>query len=269
MFWQLHACRAGRSRASATRPGACVSGLAGLLLAAAALPCRALPQGSALLDLSFDQLADIRITSVSKNSERLAEAAASVFVITRDDLRRSGVTSLPEALRLAPNLQVAEASAYGYTISARGFKSSDANKLMVLIDGRSIYTPLFSGVFWDAQDVMLEDVERIEVISGPGATLWGANAVNGVINIITRASGDTQGGVASAGAGNRRSDAAARYGARLDNGLTYRIYAKYVDLKHTSLATGGPIDDAAYHAQAGFRADWRRGVDQFTVQGDA
>jgi iron complex outermembrane receptor protein len=269
MFWQLHAWRAGRSRASATRPGACVSGLTGLLLAIAALPCRALPQGAQLLDLSFDQLADIRITSVSKNSERLAEAAASVFVITSDDLRRSGVASLPEALRLAPNLQVVEASAYGYTISARGFNSSAANKLLVLIDGRSVYTPLFSGVFWDAQDVMLEDVERIEVISGPGGTLWGTNAVNGVINIITRASGDTQGGVAVAGAGNRRSDAAVRYGTRLDNGLTYRIYAKYADLKHTSLATGGPIDDAAYHAQAGFRADWRRGADQFTVQGDA
>jgi iron complex outermembrane recepter protein len=269
MFWQPNPCRGGWSRAITSRPGARVSRLAGLLLAVVVLPCRALPQGTGeLLDLSFDQLADIRITSVSKSSERLAEAAASVFVITSDDLRRSGVASLPEALRLAPNLQVAEASAYGYTISARGFNSSAANKLLVLIDGRSIYTPLFSGVFWDAQDVMLDDVERIEVISGPGGTLWGTNAVNGVINIITRSSANTQGGIVSAGGGNRRADGALRYGATLDGGLTYRIYAKYVDLRHTSLATGGPVDDGAHHAQAGFRADWQHGIDQFTVQGD-
>jgi iron complex outermembrane receptor protein len=268
MFWQKNPCRKGRSRAITRGPGARAYLLAGLSLAGAVLPCQAAPQGSALLDLSFDQLADIRITSVSKNSERLAEAAASVFVITSDDLRRSGVASLPEALRLAPNLQVVEASAYGYTISARGFNSSAANKLLVLIDGRSVYTPLFSGVFWDAQDVMLDDVERIEVISGPGGTLWGTNAVNGVINIITRSSAGTQGGLVSAGGGNRRGDAAARYGTTLDSGLTYRMYAKYTGLRHTSLATGGPIDDGAHHAQAGFRADWQQGIDQFSVQGD-
>jgi iron complex outermembrane recepter protein len=272
IFRQQNPCREGWSRAITRGPGARIGiyRLAGLLLAVAVLPCRALPQGSGeLLDLSFDQLADIRITSVSKSSERLAEAAASVFVITSDDLRRSGAASLPEALRLAPNLQVAEASAYGYTISARGFNSSAANKLLVLIDGRSVYTPLFSGVFWDAQDVMLDDVERIEVISGPGGTLWGTNAVNGVINIITRSSANTQGGIVSAGGGNRQSDGALRYGAKLDSGLTYRIYAKYTDRRHTSLATGDPIDDGAHRAQAGFRADWRQGADRFTVQGDA
>ncbi len=269
MFWQKNPCRERRSRAITRGPATRAYRLTGLLLAVAGLPCLATPQGSALLDLSFDQLADIRVTSVSKNSERLAEAAASVFVITSDDLRRSGVASLPEALRLAPNLQVAEASAYGYTISARGFNSSAANKLLVLIDGRSVYTPLFSGVFWDAQDVMLEDVERIEVISGPGGTLWGTNAVNGVINIITRSSADTQGGLAGAGGGNRRADGAVRYGAKLDSGATYRMYAKYTGLRHTSLATGDPIDDGAHHVQAGFRADWQHGIDRFTVQGDA
>ena len=269
MFWQKNPCREGRSRAITRGPGAGARRLTGLFLAVAGLPSQATPQGSELLDLSFDQLADIRITSVSKNSERLAEAAASVFVITGDDLRRSGVASLPEALRLAPNLQVSEASAYGYTISARGFNSSAANKLLVLIDGRSVYTPLFSGVFWDAQDVMLEDVERIEVISGPGGTLWGTNAVNGVINIITRSSADTQGGLAGAGGGNRRADGAVRYGAKLDSGATYRMYAKYTGLRHTSLATGDPIDDGAHHVQAGFRADWQHGIDRFTVQGDA
>src|SRR5207244_10283283 len=129
---------------------------------------------------------NIEVTSVSKRPERLSDAAASIYVITGDEIRRSGATTLPEALRLAPNLQVRQVSAYGYAITARGFNNSSANKLLVLIDGRSVYTPLFSGVFWDAQDILLEDVERIEVISGAGGTLWGVNAVNGVINIITR-----------------------------------------------------------------------------------
>ncbi len=140
-------------------------------------------QPTDLTSLSLEELGNIQITSVSKKPERLADAAASVFVITAEDIRRSGARSLPEALRLAPNLQVAEASATGHAISARGMNGSNSsapNKLLVLIDGRSVYSPLFSGVFWDAQEVMLEDVERIEVISGPGGTLWGVNAVNGV-----------------------------------------------------------------------------------------
>src|SRR5919106_4263936 len=141
------------------------------------------PRSPDLAELSLEELANLEITSVSRRAERLADAPASVFVITGDDIRRSGVTSLPEALRLAPNLQVARVDARQYAISARGFNNTIANKLLVLIDGRTVYTPLFSGVFWDAQDVFLEDVERIEVISGPGGTVWGTNAVNGVINV--------------------------------------------------------------------------------------
>src|SRR6266436_5513459 len=155
-----------------------------------------------LADLSIEELGNIQITSVSRHAERLSDAPAAIFVITREDIRRSGATRLPEALRLAPNLEVARINASSYAISARGFNQSIANKLLVLIDGRTVYTPLFSGVFWDAQDVMLEDVQRIEVISGPGAALWGANAVNGVINVITRRSSDTQGGYAYAGSGS-------------------------------------------------------------------
>src|SRR6266481_6937087 len=148
-----------------------------------------------LADLSIEELGNIQITSVSRHAERLSDAPAAIFVITGEDIRRSGATRLPEALRLAPNLEVARLNASSYAISARGFNQPNgiANKLLVLIDGRVVYTPLFSGVFWDAQDVMLEDIERIEVISGPGAALWGANAVNGVINVITRRSSDTQG----------------------------------------------------------------------------
>src|SRR5260221_1789409 len=171
------------------------------LLGAASLA--APPVRDPLKDLSIEELSNIEVISVSKREQRLSDAPTSVFVITSEDIRRSGVISLPEALRLAPNLQVARISANEYAVSARGFNGTAANKLLVLIDGRSVYSPLFSGVFWDVQDVVIEDIERIEVISGPGGTLWGVNAVNGVINVITRAAAQTQRGLAIAGAGNR------------------------------------------------------------------
>src|SRR5882724_3384777 len=222
-----------------------------------------------LADLSLEELGSIDVTSVSKKPERLSDAAASIFVITGEDIRRSGATSLPEALRLAPNLQVSRVSASSYAISARGFNSTAGNKLLVLIDGRSVYTPLFSGVFWDVQDVLLEDVERIEVISGPGATLWGANAVNGVINVITRSSKDTQGGFVAAGAGNLEAGGAARYGAQLDSGGHFRVYGKYFDRQNTERADGSDVRDGWNKGQMGFRADWGGASDNFTLQGDA
>src|SRR5882672_6468534 len=147
----------------------------------------------ALKNLSLTELMDIEVTSVSKRPEKLSETASAIQVITQEDIRRSGVTSLPEALRLASNLEVAQVDSSQWAIGARGFNSTAANKMLVLIDGRTVYTPLYSGVFWDVQDTLLADVDRIEVISGPGATLWGANAVNGVINITTRNAKDTQG----------------------------------------------------------------------------
>src|SRR5712692_4605512 len=150
---------------------------------------------------SLEELMEMDITSVSKRAEPLFEAAAAVYVITADDIKRFGAKSIPEALRLAPNMQVAQVDSRKWAISARGFNSTTSNKLLVLIDGRTVYTPLFSGVFWDVQEVPLADIERIEVISGPGATLWGANAVNGVINVITRDSKDTQGLLVSGGGG--------------------------------------------------------------------
>jgi iron complex outermembrane receptor protein len=222
-----------------------------------------------LANLGLEDLMNIEITSVSKRPERISEAAAAVYVITQEDIRRSGVTSLPEALRLAPNLQVAQASASGYAISARGFNSSSANKLLVLIDGRSVYTPLFSGVFWDVQDVMLEDIERIEVISGPGGTLWGTNAVNGVINITTQSAKNTQGGLVAAGVGSRENDGALRYGDTVGADGHYRVYGKYFDRNHTFTGDGTTKDDAWHKGQAGFRADWDRPGDQFMVQGNA
>ncbi|MGH8692302.1 MAG: TonB-dependent receptor plug domain-containing protein, partial [Burkholderiales bacterium] len=216
-----------------------------------------------------EELANLEITSVSRRAERLADAPASVFVITGDDIRRSGVTSLPEALRLAPNLQVARVDARQYAISARGFNNTIANKLLVLIDGRTVYTPLFSGVFWDAQDVFLEDVERIEVISGPGATLWGANAVNGIINVITRRASETPGILAFGGTGNRESGVGARYGTRLAANGSFRIYGKAFDRENTVRANGTDVADGWDNAQAGFRADWGTAASGFTVQGDA
>src|ERR1700721_1805357 len=181
--------------------------------------------------MSIEQLADVRITSVSKAAEPLSDAPASVYVINHDDAIRSGATSLPDLLRLAPNLEVMQTSPANYEIAARGFNGNSADqnfpdKLLVLIDGRSVYTPLYSGVYWDMQDVLPEDIERIEVISGPGGTLYGANAVNGVVNIITRKAADTEGGVIDLSAGTLESSAMLQYGGALGDDLHYRVYGK-------------------------------------------
>ncbi|HEX7951797.1 MAG TPA: TonB-dependent receptor [Burkholderiales bacterium] len=220
-------------------------------------------------DLSLEELGDIDVTSVSRKSERLLDAPASIYVITQDDIRRSGATSLPEALRLAPNLEVSRVNSSAYAISARGFNNSIGNKLLVLIDGRAVYTPLYSGVFWDTPDVFMQDVERIEVISGPGATLWGSNAVNGVINVITQRAADTQGAVAFAGTGNLEGGLGARYGAAFSSDGALRIYGKSFDRADTTQEKGTSANDSWSKGQVGFRADWGGTVNGFTLQGDA
>src|SRR5436309_2209559 len=180
-----------------------------------------------LKKLSIEQLMNVEVTSVSKRPERLTQVASAIQVITQDDIRRSGVTSLPEALRIATNLQVAQVDSRQWAISARGFNSTTANQLLVVIDGRTVYTPLYSGVFWDVQDVPLADVDRIEVISGPGATLWGANAVNGVINVITKDAKDTQGFLLSGGGGTEQHGfGTVRYGAALGSSVRARLYGR-------------------------------------------
>jgi iron complex outermembrane receptor protein len=241
-----------------------------------ALACSACAASAAedisLADMSLEELGNIQITSVSKRPESLADAAGSVFVITAEDIRRSGATSLPEALRLAPNLHVARVSGSGYAISARGSNGSTTsapNKLLVLIDGRSVYTPLFSGVFWDVQDVMLQDIERIEVSSGPGGTLWGINAVNGVINVITRSAEDTQGSLVAARTGNFNTGAAFRYGGTAGASGNYRVFGKYSEHDNLSRADGSAVDDAWHKGQVGFRADWERSRGQVMIQGNA
>src|SRR5690242_6986489 len=191
----------------------------------------AAPQQSDLPDvtaMSMEDLMNMQVTSVSKRSQKLADAAAAVFVITQDDIRRSGATSIPEALRMVPGIQVARLDENKWAIASRGFNGRFDNKLLVLIDGRSVYTTLFSGVYWNIQDVMLEDVDRIEVIRGPGATLWGANAVDGVINIITKPARSTQSALVTAGGGTEeRGTANVRYGGKLNRDTYYRAYGKY------------------------------------------
>ena len=220
--------------------------------------------------LSIEELANINITSVTKSPEPLSRAAAAVFVITANDIIRSGATNLPEVLRLAPNLEVARLNAYNWAITARGFNSPESdNKLLVLIDGRSVYSPLADTVFWPAVDVPLDNIERIEVISGPGGTLYGANAVNGVINIVTKNSADTQGGLQDVGGGNQDRQDTLRYGGRIGDNTTYRVYGYGFDRASTPPyhATNVPTD-AFYGGQSGFRVDGKAGFDAYTVQGD-
>jgi iron complex outermembrane receptor protein len=209
-----------------------------------------------LKSLSLDQLMNVEVTSVSRHPERLLQTASAIQVITREDIRRSGATSIPEALRLADNLEVAQKNSHDWGISARGFNTALANKLLVMIDGRTVYTPLFSGVFWDVQDYPLEDVERIEVISGPGGTLWGANAVNGVINIITRKASDTQGAYMEGGGGNQLQEfGTVRYGDSVGDATQFRVYGKYADEGDESIADGSAAQDSWHQAQGGFRLD--------------
>jgi iron complex outermembrane receptor protein len=246
-----------------------VGGLLSASLAiAAGADVQSLPQAD-LSDLSLEQLSNIEVTSVSKRPESIAEAPSSIYVITASDIRRSGAGSLPEALRLAPNLQVARVDARNYAVTARGFNNPFENKLLVLIDGRIVYSPLFSGVYWDAQDVVLEDVERIEVISGPGATLWGANAVNGVINIITTSAGLTQGALASATLGGGQHTSLARFGGKLGEAGFFRVYAKHASADSSELSSGAQTLTGWDRDQAGFRADFGNSAKNLTVQGDA
>jgi iron complex outermembrane receptor protein len=223
-----------------------------------------------LADLSIEELAQIEVTSVSRQPELLLETPSAIQVVTGDQIRRSGVVNIPEALRLATNLNVARQNAHEWIISARGFSSDVGNKLLVMMDGRTVYTPLFSGVFWDRQDYLLADIDQIEVISGPGGTLWGANAVNGVINILTKSAADTQGLYVEGGGGHlMQAFAGARYGGKLGTGTHYRVYGKYFQQGDHELSDGsGGRDDWAM-GQGGFRVDSDlSGTDALTVQGD-
>jgi iron complex outermembrane receptor protein len=223
-----------------------------------------------LSDISLDTLANAEITSVSRKAEKLSQAAAAVFVITQEDIRRSGLASIPELLRMVPGVTVAQIDANKWAISARGFDDRLADKMLVLMDGRTVFDPLSSGVYWDVQDTILEDIERIEVIRGPGATLWGANAVNGVVNIITKKSKDTQSGLVTVGGGSQEGEVAAvRYGGALRDRGYYRVFAKYLHQDAFTDSQGREAVDDWRYLHGGFRTDWvLSSRDDLTVQGD-
>ena len=224
-----------------------------------------------LSQLSLEDLGNISVTSVSRKSESMTRAPAAVAVISGDDIRRSGVTTLAEALRMVPGLQVAHANSRQWAISSRGFNDTFSNKLLVLMDGRTLYTSLFSGVFWEEVDTVLEDIDRIEVIRGPGATLWGANAVNGVISITTKSAKETQGVLISGGGGvEERGFGTVRYGGKLGSTAYYRVYGKYSNRdEFTLIDGGGGVGDSWWTSQGGFRVDWEPSeINQLTLQGD-
>ncbi len=221
--------------------------------------------------LSIDELLDLDVVSVAKIPEKVSQSPAAVYVITQEALRRSGASTIPEALRMVPGMHVYRINGNKWAVSARGFAGRFANKMLVMIDGRAVYTPLFSGVFWDVQDTMIEDIEQIEVIRGPGGTLWGANAVNGIINIITKTSADTQGGLLSMETGSHENGTvAARYGGWLDEYTAYRVYGKFFDRNNFETTTGDNANDDYHIGRTGFRMDRNLATGgKLTLQGDA
>jgi iron complex outermembrane recepter protein len=229
---------------------------------------RPYPSVQELKRLTVEELMSIQVTSVSRTTERLGDAAAAITVLTNDDIRRSGATSIPEVLRLVPGIHVARQTSNTWAISSRGFSSINSEKLLALTDTRSLYTPLFSGVFWDSQNYLLHDIDRIEVIRGPGATQWGSNAVNGVVNITTKNARDTQGTYVESSAGSEdRASIGARYGGRIGDRSYYRVFGRYVDRDASFRPSGGSPDDWQ-SGHAGFRTDWEHGAeDSLTVQG--
>ena len=224
-----------------------------------------------LTQLKLEDLMNMEVTSVSKKEQKISEAASAVFVITSEDIARSGANSIPDLLRMVPGVEVAQINSSKWAISIRGFNGQYSNKLLVLVDGRTVYTPMLSGVFWDAQDVLLDNIDRIEVIRGPGATVWGANAVNGVINIITKKASATQGAFATAGGGSyEHGFGAARYGGRLGGATSYRLFADGFDRNQYPAPFGLNGNDDWEMVHGGFRVDTSASAqDSITVEGDA
>lgn len=245
-------------------------GSAGVALSLVLGASSAWGSGPDLASLSIEDLMEIEVISVSKYAQLLNDAAAAIHVITNEDIRRSGALSIPEVLRMVPGLHVARIDGNRWAITARGFNLQFANKLLVLIDGRSVYTHLFSGVYWDVQDVVLEDVDRIEVVRGPGGSLWGANAVNGIINIITKKAEDTHGWLASGGGGTlEHGFGTLRYGSALGKTAHVRGYVKYFHRDDLETDAGRSANDNWDTIRGGFRLDWKPSPsDVFTLQGD-
>jgi iron complex outermembrane receptor protein len=235
-----------------------------------AIPARPQSKSQDLSKLSIDDLMNIEVTSVSKKEQKMSKVAAAVFVITQEEIHRSGATNIPDLLRMVPGLDVAQISASIWAISARGFNLEFADKLLVLIDGRAVYSPLFGGVNWDTQDVPLEDIDRIEVIRGPGGTVWGANAVNGVINVITKSAADTLGTLVTAGGGwQEQGFGTLQHGGKISRNINYRAFAKYLNHYHSPDMDGQNAADGWHLLHGGFRTDTSvSNKDSLTAQGD-
>src|SRR3984957_18584575 len=209
-----------------------------------------------LTRIGIENLMNVEVTSVSKKGQKLLRTAAAVFVITQEDIRRSGATNIPDLLRMVPGLDVAQINGSTWAISARGFNAQFSNKLLVMIDGRIVYTPNFSGVYWDTMDFPLEDIERIEVIRGPGGSIWGANAVNGVVSIFTKKAADTRGALLTGGGGNVQQEfGLAQYGGAAGKTTDYRVYAKYFNQSDLPALDGGGGADGWHMLRTGFRTD--------------
>jgi iron complex outermembrane recepter protein len=250
----------------------CSRSLTAIALAAAlAIPTIAQEKQVDLTNKSLEDLMNVEVTSVSKREQKLSQTAAAIFVISQEDIRRSGATNIPDVLRMVPGLQVAQINSDTWAITARGFNGQYSNDLLVLIDGRTIYSPIFAGVYWDAQNILLENIECIEVIRGPGATIWGANAVNGVINIITKNSKDTQGGLLTGGGGTyERGFGTVRYGGQVGNDTTYRANVLGFNRDHFPSPSGQNGEDSWHAFSGGFRVDSKIGdKDSLTFEGDA
>ena len=232
-------------------------------------PAQSEPVTSALGNASIEDLMNVQVTTVSREESTVGQSAAAVFVVTQEMIRRSGATSIPEVLRMVPGVEVAKTSSNQWVVSIRGFDNVLNNKLLVQIDGRSLDSPIQSGVFWDSVDYPLEDIERIEVVRGPGGSLWGANAVNGIINIITKSAKDTQGFLISGGGGNvERGFSEFRFGGKIGENVNYRVYGKWFD-RDKSFSADGLASDEWHAGRAGARMDWTPdSKDRFTLQGD-
>jgi iron complex outermembrane receptor protein len=241
------------------------------MLMAVALPARPQQKTEDLTNKSLEDLMNMEVTSVSRKEQKISQVAAAIFVITQEDIVQSGATNIPDLLRMVPGLDVARINGSTWAVSARGFNDQFADKLLVLIDGRTVYSPLFSGVFWDSQNVPLDEIERIEVIRGPGATIWGANAVNGVINITTKKAADTQGGLVTGGGGTlEHGMGTLRYGGKVGNHTSYRVFSSFIGQDHLPGLSGQNGEDDGRAYRGGFRVDVNpTAKDSFTLEGDA
>jgi iron complex outermembrane receptor protein len=262
------------SEASAARAGRAAFGVFLLLLAGQRTHGQSAHSAATsqtdLTQVSIESLMTMEVTSVSKKEQKISTAAAAIFVITQEDIRGSGARNVPDLLRMVPGVDVAQLDANIWVISIRGFADRFSDKVLVLIDGRSVYTPTSSGVYWDQQDVPLEDIERIEVIRGPGGTVWGANAVNGVINIMTKNAQRTLGGLVAAGAGSgENTEELVQYGGEIGKGGAYRVFAKHFNTGNLTAADGTEAADGWHLLHGGFRSDWKLSQrDTLTVEGD-